>query len=64
MPSDGLPIIGYVPGVEGAYVATMHSGVSLATIVGQTVTEEITLGRAPALLEPYRPVRFAGADYL
>ena len=58
MPRDELPIIGHVPGVEGAYVATMHSGVSLATIVGQTVTEEITSGSVPALLEPYRPERF------
>ena len=62
MPSDGLPIIGYVPGIQGAYVATMHSGVSLATIVGQTVTEEITSGRVPSMLAPYRPARFAGAD--
>ena len=62
MPSDGLPIIGYVPGIQGAYVATMHSGVSLATIVGQTVTEEITSGRVPPMLAPYRPARFAGAD--
>ena len=60
MPSDELPIIGYVPGVQGAYVATMHSGVSLAAIVGKTVTEEITSGRVPPLLEPYRPERFAG----
>ena len=58
MPSDDLPIIGYVPEVRGAYVATMHSGVSLAPIVGQTVTEEITSGRLPSLLEPYRPERF------
>ena len=59
MPKDELPIIGYVPGVQGAYVATMHSGVTLAAIVGQTVAEEITSGRVPSLLEPYRPERFA-----
>lgn len=58
MPKDELPIIGYVPGVQGAYVATMHSGVTLAAIVGQTVTEEITTGQVPSLLEPYRPERF------
>ena len=58
MPSDELPIIGYLPSIQGAYVATMHSGVSLAPIVGQTVTEEITSGRIPSMLEPYRPERF------
>ena len=41
MPVDGLPIVGPVPGVQGAYVAAMHSGVSLAAIIGQTVAGEI-----------------------
>ncbi len=30
MPVDGLPVIGPVPGVSGAYIAVMHSGVTLA----------------------------------
>ena len=60
MPRDGLPIIGPVPGAEGAYVATMHSGVSLAAVVGQTVAEEITSGSNSPHLEPYRPSRFGG----
>ena len=35
LPSDGLPLIGPVPGVEGIYAAVMHSGITLAAIVGQ-----------------------------
>ena len=61
MPSDGLPVIGPVPGVEGAYVAAMHSGVTLAPIVGQSVTDEIISGGRSSHLEPYRPDRFDAA---
>lgn len=57
-PADGLPVIGPVPGVDGAYVAVMHSGVSLAGIVGKTVAEEVAEGRTSSMLEPYRPARF------
>ena len=60
MPVDGLPVIGPVPGAEGAYIAAMHSGVTLAAIVGQTVAEEIISGGSSSLLAPYRPDRFAG----
>ncbi len=63
MPADGLPIVGPVPGVLGAYVATMHSGVSLAAIVGQTVAEEITTGNVSPVLEHYRPDRSLGEEY-
>ena len=41
MPTDGLPLIGRVPGVEGVYAAAMHSGITLAAIVGQTVAKEV-----------------------
>ncbi len=59
VPKGGLPVIGPIPGVQGAYVAVMHSAVTLAAIVGQTVAEEIVSGENLALLEPYRPDRFA-----
>ncbi|MCS7207020.1 MAG: FAD-binding oxidoreductase [Dehalococcoidia bacterium] len=61
VPKDGLPIIGPVPGVEGAYVAVMHSAVTLAALVGQTVAQEVAQGRPSPLLEPYRPSRFPDA---
>ena len=59
VPGDGLPVIGPVPGVEGAYLAVMHSGVTLAAIVGQTVAKEFASGETDPILEPYRPDRFA-----
>lgn len=61
MPKDGLPIIGPVPGVEGVYVAVMHSAVTLGALVGQTVAQELATGRPSPLLEPYRPTRFPDA---
>lgn len=61
MPQDGLPIIGPVPGVQGCYVAVMHSAVTLAALVGQTVAQELASGIPSPMLEPYRPTRFPNA---
>jgi len=44
MPADGLPLVGPVPGVSGAYVAVMHSGVTLAAVVGRLVCAEVVRG--------------------
>ena len=44
MPADRLPIIGRVPGIEGVYVAVMHSGITLASIVGQALSTEVVTG--------------------
>ena len=44
LPTDGLPLIGPVPGIDGAYAAVMHSGITLAAIVGQIVAEEVGRG--------------------
>lgn len=57
MPADRLPIIGRVPDVEGVYVAVMHSGITLASIVGQALSTEVVTDERAALLEPYRPDR-------
>jgi glycine/D-amino acid oxidase-like deaminating enzyme len=58
MPKDGFPAVGAVPGVKGVYVATMHSGVTLAPIIGRYVTQELITGTPVPLLAPYRPERF------
>ena len=61
--ADGLPVVGPIPGVVGAYVATGHgpSGLTLGPYSAALVTE-LVLGRAPALdLTPFRADRFAGA---
>lgn len=59
IPRDGLPIIGPVEGVEGLHLAVMHSGITLAPLVGRLLAAEV-LGRGPIeILEPYRLARFA-----
>ena len=60
MPEDGLPVVGSI-GPDGLYVATMHSGITLAALMGELVTEEILQGVSNStndLLAPYRPQRF------
>ena len=57
-PADGFPAIGRPIGSDGLYIAVMHSGVTLAPIVGQSVAEEILDGRDEPLLAPYRVARF------
>jgi glycine/D-amino acid oxidase-like deaminating enzyme len=59
MPDDGHPILGPVPGLDGLSVAVMHSGYTLAPVVGQLASEWVR-GEAPSLdLSPYRFDRFA-----
>ena len=58
MPLDGVPVIGYLPQVEGAYVCAMHPGVVLAAIVGQLASGEIVDGEPASALEACRPARF------
>lgn len=58
-PADGFPIIGRVDGVDGLYVTVMHSGITLAPIVGLFAMRELTTGRRDPLLAPYGPSRFA-----
>ncbi|HKK31551.1 MAG TPA: FAD-binding oxidoreductase [Alphaproteobacteria bacterium] len=59
LPPDGFPMLGFAPGLDGLYVAVMHSGVTLAPIVGRFAVEEIVQGRAADALAMYRPGRFA-----
>jgi len=52
VPEDDLPIIG--PVADGAYAAVMHSGVTLAPIVGQLVAQEVLGGQMDPLLADFR----------
>jgi glycine/D-amino acid oxidase-like deaminating enzyme len=57
---DGLPLIGKVPQVEGAYVATGHSvwGILNAPATGEALTELIADGAARSTdLRPFDPAR-------
>jgi sarcosine oxidase subunit beta len=58
-PIDGLPIMGAVPGgPEGFVCALGHSGVSLAPITGELISEEITTGKTSWSLAEYNLSRF------
>jgi glycine/D-amino acid oxidase-like deaminating enzyme len=58
MPADGIPVVGYLPGVGGVYVCAMHPGVTLAAIVGRLASEELLDRQSSAALQPCRPERF------
>jgi glycine/D-amino acid oxidase-like deaminating enzyme len=62
---DGLPLIGPVVGVAGAYVATGHSvwGILNAPATGEAVAELIVDGAAHTIdLEPFNPARMPPVD--
>ena len=58
LPLDGLPVLGANPAVPAHYLAVMHSGVTLAPVIGQLVANEILSGQKDPRLSPYRPARF------
>ena len=58
MPEDDLPVIGFSPGHSHIYLTLMHSGVTLAPLVGALAALEIVTGIPIGDLDPYRPDRF------
>jgi len=58
MPRDGFPVLGYPEPVPNLYLALMHSGVTLAPLVGELAAMEIVDGARVQLLDAYRPERF------
>jgi len=59
VPADGLPIVGPVTAPDNLYIATTHSGVTLAALIGDIAAQEI-LGAPPnEMLRPFRLNRFA-----
>ncbi len=57
LPTDGKPIIGWLPGMANAYLIVTHSGMTLGALLGRLASAEL-LGAAQSVLEPYRPTRF------
>lgn len=55
---DERPIIGPVSGLEGLYVAVMHSGITNAPAVGAFAAAEILTGERHPLIRPYGIDRF------
>ncbi|WP_371187045.1 NAD(P)/FAD-dependent oxidoreductase [Thalassotalea maritima] len=56
LPLDGHPVLGFSDEQQSTYIAVMHSGVTLAPIVGKLIAQELTEG-AQDVLAPYRPQR-------
>ena len=61
MTPDGLPLIGWLPRYRNLAVASGHAmlGVTLAPATGEAVAELVTTGRAPEVIAPFSPARFA-----
>lgn len=62
--ADALPIMGQVPGVAGAYVASGHNcwGILNAPASGAAIAELITAGESTRVdLRPFTPARFSAA---
>jgi glycine/D-amino acid oxidase-like deaminating enzyme len=56
-PADGFPAIGRVKNMNGLYVTVLHSGVTLAPVVGLFTSHELLDDRRDSLLAPYHPDR-------
>ena len=59
LPTDELPVVGLVPGLTDVHVAVMHSGVTLAPIIGRYMTQEVLSGARIDALTQFRPERFS-----
>jgi glycine/D-amino acid oxidase-like deaminating enzyme len=57
LPLDGHPVLGVNPDRPDIYIAIMHSGVSLAALVGKSIAKELVMGEALDELAAYRPMR-------
>ena len=62
MPIDELPVIGFCEAAPNLYIALMHSGVTLAPLVGELAALEIVDGAHVEMLTSYRPERFRSAN--
>lgn len=62
MAPDGLPVLGFVPGLNNVTVASGHAmlGVTLAAVTSVQMAELITSGQTPDMLKPFSPKRFRG----
>jgi D-amino-acid dehydrogenase len=58
--ADGLPVVGWVPGISGLFVATGHAkmGLCLGPITGRLVSECILDGQPSLDIGPLRVDRF------
>ena len=57
-PEDGFPVIGFADSPRNLYVTVMHSGITLAPLVGRLAAAEILDRVEVDLLAPFRPGRY------
>lgn len=57
LPLDGHPVLGFSPNQTNAYLAIMHSGVTLAPVVGDLAAREVIAGQPLEILNEFRPSR-------
>ena len=53
-PVDAHPIVGFTKQWTNLYIAVMHSGATLAPLMGKLIAEEVVNKRDEAVLAPYR----------
>ena len=58
MPLDGFPVLGFTASVPNLYITLMHSGVTLAPLVGEMAMLEIVDDVRVDWFDAYRPERF------
>ena len=58
IPSDGFPVVGKIGGHKGVFIAVMHSGVTLAPLIGKLLASEMLNKSKSPLLDSFRPSRF------
>ncbi len=59
VPQDEFPVVGSLPTLRDVHVAVMHSGVTLAAIMGRYTADEVLNASRIDGLSPYRPERFS-----
>lgn len=62
-PADGKPLIGRVPGISNAYIATGHNcwGILWGPFTGKVLTELIVDGTPSSSLDAFDPGRFTAS---
>lgn len=60
---DGLPILGPVGHLKGVFLATGHSGITLAQATGRIISDLVTKGSSPISIEEYAVERYSTVRY-
>jgi glycine/D-amino acid oxidase-like deaminating enzyme len=64
LPKDGLPYLGAVKRIPGLFIATSHSGITLAPVHGKVISELIIDGITDVPVRAYSPERYCSEPAL